>query len=88
MVLIGYAEEGDHAWNMIIKEDGTIGYVDVTWGDSAKWYQTYFDIDEKVMQQENRRIYDYLYIPEEYVEAGFALERAPQFLYDDVLENS
>lgn len=88
MVLIGYAEEGDHAWNMIIKEDGTIGYVDVTWGDSAKWYHTYFDIQEDVIKQENRRIYDYLYIPDEYIEAGFDLERAPQFLYDDISESN
>lgn len=83
-VLIGYTENGDHAWNMIIKEDGTIAYVDPSWGDSERWFSTYYDISDEVIAAENRRIYDYEYIPQEFIDAGFSLERAPQFLYDDV----
>lgn len=81
MVMTGYAEDMDHAWNMVIL-DGEVAYFDPTWGDSKKWYDSYQFISEEMMETENRRTYDYLYVPEEFYEAGYVEKSAAPGLYD------
>lgn len=81
-VLSGYAENGDHAWNMVILDDGKVAYLDPTWGDSTKWHDTYLFMTEETMRKENRRVYDFLYVPDEFYEAGYVEYTAPPCLYD------
>ena len=81
-VLSGYAENGDHAWNMVILDDGKVAYLDPTWGDSKKWHDTYLFMSEETYEKENRRVYDFLYVPTEFYEAGYVEKSAPPCLYD------
>lgn len=80
-ILVGYAERGDHAWNMVLL-DGEVAYFDPTWGDSKKWYKTYKFLSDSVNTSENRRVYDYEIYPQEFYDGGFDLPTAPMCLYD------
>lgn len=82
-VLSGYAENGDHAWNMVILDDGKVAYLDPTWGDSKKWHDTYLFMSTDTYEKENRRVYDFLYVPKEFYEAGYVENTAPPCLYDE-----
>lgn len=81
LVVTGYAEQSDHAWNAVIL-DGQVRYLDPTWGDSAKWHDTYLFMSAETIQKEDRKIYDYFYVPPAFQNAGFAFDTAPANLYD------
>lgn len=82
IVMLGYAGDADHAWNMVIGSDGKVHHYDATWGDSKKWFATYKDISPETYKKEDRRIYEYVVIPEEFMKAGYEREDAPFGLYD------
>lgn len=48
--VLGKANGGDHAWNMVKLEDGNYYYVDCTWNDNPDGHQ-YFACDKEVMDE-------------------------------------
>ena len=69
--LTGKAENESHAWNMVICAD-KIYYVDSTFADQGNYIsEKYVFVDSKTYSKWNRKVYDSVYVPDQFIQSGF-----------------